>query len=82
MGPRARDPRRLLLEIQDANGPPRLVEVTRDTRHILITLAQGKNVFRLRCLGTPVPGPHNGDFRELMLTVKDPAFNPAPAPAP
>ena len=82
IGPSSPDKARITVEITDAEGT-HTAEVSAGVHGLPLSLASGENAVKLRCLGTPQPGPHNGDPRELMLGMKGPAVSaPIPAPAP
>ncbi len=56
------------VEITDARGM-HPEKVTNATRSLPVTLAPGNNEVRLHVLGSPAPGQHNGDSRELMVGI-------------
>ena len=78
VGPSAPDKSVVTVEITDARDT-HTAEVRGTTHGLPIHLAAGPNEIRVRCLGTPEPGLHNGDPRELMLAIKGPAVNRSPA---
>ena len=81
VGPSSPDKARIAVEITDAEGT-HTAEVSAGVHSLPLSLALGENAVKLRCLGTPQPGLHNGDSRELMLGIKGPAVSPTiPAPA-